>query len=66
MTTANKDASGGRYIRKGNVVTLQDPDKPGAVVKMCRGSCLVKWPDQPYATPHDCKDLTVVRRINRA
>jgi len=63
MTLANRDATGLRNVRRGHLVVLHNPENRGAVVKLCRGSCLVKWPDEAYAKPHDCKDLTIVRRI---
>lgn len=54
----NFDATGLRLVVKGLRVAIGD--RQGLVVKVSRGSCLVRWDNERYAAPARCLGVTVL------
>lgn len=54
----NLDASTLRLVRRGLRVRLGD--RVGTVAKLNRGTCLVDWDGEPFASPHYCREVTVI------
>ncbi len=55
---ASLDASGLRLVARGRRVSLGE--RVGTVAKLSRGTCLIDWDGEPYASPHYCHEVTVL------